>query len=335
MMLPDFYLKQVLKNWGLNLKKIRSDIPVYGSPERVNLRFIIEEDNQNLYLLENISFVQQKHKEKIAQLLFNLKQEKLPFINPYLLNKNNRFLSKVYYNYPQENVCCRAPRMKSSPLLWQLSPFLKNFPLSRPQYLKDFWRGKQAALFLVKLKKIKIPNFISSEKIFSLSSYIQMLVRVIQKNNLSLYGKISPFVAYLEKNFFPKYPLLSNQFCHGDFHPLNILWKEKNIKAIIDWEFAGYKKEGYDVANMLGCLGSEDLNGLLDGFALGFIQTLQNNGFLSQKAWNILPDYILALRFAWLSEWLRRNDPEMIEQEIKYMTAFYKNKDKLKKYWKL
>ncbi len=50
----------------------------------------------------------------------------------------------------------------------------------------------------------------------------------------------------------------SISFCHGDLHPLNVIWGEKSIRAVIDWEFSGIKPEIYDLANMLGCLGMED-----------------------------------------------------------------------------
>ena len=39
----------------------------------------------------------------------------------------------------------------------------------------------------------------------------------------------------------------------------------------------------------------------------------------SGTGWQFFPDYVLALRFAWLSEWLRKKDDEMIDLEHAYM----------------
>jgi len=39
-------------------------------------------------------------------------------------------------------------------------------------------------------------------------------------------------------------------FCHGDYHPMNIIWSADDIKCVIDWEFSEYKSEIYDAANI-------------------------------------------------------------------------------------
>ncbi len=49
--------------------------------------------------------------------------------------------------------------------------------------------------------------------------------------------------------------LLANQpntvtkcFCHGDFHYANILWENKHISAILDWELSGWGNKEFDIA---------------------------------------------------------------------------------------
>ena len=49
--------------------------------------------------------------------------------------------------------------------------------------------------------------------------------------------------------------LISNQpqtinkcFCHGDFHYANILWHEKHISAILDFELSGWGNKEFDIA---------------------------------------------------------------------------------------
>lgn len=37
-------------------------------------------------------------------------------------------------------------------------------------------------------------------------------------------------------------------FCHGDFHYANILWQDKHISAILDFELSGLENKEFDVA---------------------------------------------------------------------------------------
>lgn len=37
-------------------------------------------------------------------------------------------------------------------------------------------------------------------------------------------------------------------FCHGDFHYANILWKNKKIIAVLDWELCGIGNKEFDIA---------------------------------------------------------------------------------------
>jgi len=46
--------------------------------------------------------------------------------------------------------------------------------------------------------------------------------------------------------------------------------------------------------------------------------------------WQFFPEYLLALRFAWLSEWLRQKDKEMIEMEEAYMKLLVGNMEILR-----
>ncbi len=37
-------------------------------------------------------------------------------------------------------------------------------------------------------------------------------------------------------------------FCHGDFHYANLLWKDKHISAILDFELSGWGNKEFDIA---------------------------------------------------------------------------------------
>lgn len=37
-------------------------------------------------------------------------------------------------------------------------------------------------------------------------------------------------------------------FCHGDFHYANVLWKDKKLVAVLDWELSGVGNKEFDIA---------------------------------------------------------------------------------------
>ena len=123
-------------------------------------------------------------------------------------------------------------------------------------------------------------------------------------------------------------------FCHGDFHPLNVIWSEDGIKSVIDWEFLGYKPEVYDVANLIGCVGFEDPAGLTEGFVAELISRMMKANALSPVCWQYLAEWVVVIRFAWLSDWLRRRDREMIDLEVTYIHLLIDNRQALKDIWK-
>jgi homoserine kinase type II len=155
---------------------------------------------------------------------------------------------------------------------------------------------------------------------------------------INLYDKnikdeINDIARFLEKDFMPAYEKLPIAFCHGDYHPLNIIWSADNMKCVIDWEFSGCKREIYDAANLIGCIGVEDPRSLTGGLVKSFISEMAEAKLISKTSWKYLVEFIVALRFAWLSEWLRRKDVEMIGLELDYMRLLIDNKNRLQKAW--
>jgi homoserine kinase type II len=155
----------------------------------------------------------------------------------------------------------------------------------------------------------------------------------VKNNNPIVHAHYLPFVKFLEIRFIPEHDTIPISFCHGDFHPLNIIWNKNRIKAVIDWEFTGFKPEIFDAANLVGCAGIEDPEGLGMPMVMAFIRELKNADIISPKGWDLFPEYILALRFAWLSEWLRKNDTEMLDLEARYMEILMTHMDELRSIW--
>ncbi len=302
--------------WGLRVRKIRREIEIAGSPERCELRFVIECDDDRLYVLESIFDEDVDRKLKIIYFLEFLSRKGASRINPYMAAQGSEYI---------------VPRGER---FWQISPFIRGVPLDRPAYVLDRWRGKVLADFLVELReKSRGAPYFSGRRVFSITDFIHRLLGEIKENEPGLRAEIQPAVDFLENGFMDVHDQLPTAFCHGDYHPLNIIWAEKAIEAVIDWEFLGYKPDIYDAANMIGCIGVENPEGLSGDLVKDFIGELKKSGIISPLSWEHLHDFVVAMRFAWLSEWLRNRDKEMIELEKVYMKLLLDNRETLKRAW--
>jgi homoserine kinase type II len=112
-----------------------------------------------------------------------------------------------------------------------------------------------------------------------------------------------------------------------------VIWEADGIRAVIDWEFCGLKPELYDVANLIGCVGVEEPAALTGELVGALLRHLREAAFLSLLGWRLLLPYVLALRFAWLSEWLRKGDEEMIELELTYMRLLMQDRTEIERCW--
>jgi homoserine kinase type II len=309
---------QVLAQWAIPLETLRQDITISGSPERTDFRIVVEDTQGRRWLLEKIPHRLKRCKLDIIHLLEHLDRSGFEHALPYKPARNG-----AYHVVDEDG-------------LWQLLPFLDSVPLDRPRYVFDTWRGEHMAKSLLSFQRaatgFSVPG---SRDFFSITDYITDMDEKIARHTPGLVDPITPVIKHLERSFFDAHSTLPTALCHGDYHPLNIIWASGGIKALIDWEFFGLKPEGYDAANMLGCLGMEEPDGLSGGMALAFLEELKVAGFLSPESLRSLPDLILALRFAWLSEWLRKGDTEMIGLELTYMHLLLDNREKIIEIWKL
>ena len=145
--------------------------------------------------------------------------------------------------------------------------------------------------------------------------------------------RITPVLAFLEEDFMSACDRLPVAFCHGDYHPLNVIWGEQDILSVIDWEFSGIKPESYDLVNMVGCLGIEHPASLVRDLVRNLIAQLKAADLYAPVSWDSFVDFVVAMRFAWLSEWLRKDDREMIDLELDYMALLLNNRDMLSREW--
>lgn len=313
---PKDTLKTVLQLWQINLKKLHKNIAIQGSSERSVFRIVLEDEKNNFFVLEQIPPQSLENKKRIAAILDFFKKKNLARVQPYLVTENGEFVIEYKNNF------------------WQMAPFVQGVELDREKYFYDKWRGPALANFLMDLcRKSKGIPFSNPHHVFSLKNYIYKLIREINLYNKDIKDKIKEIVAFLEIDFMPVYKKLPVAFCHGDYHPLNVIWSANNIKCVIDWEFCGYKSELYDVANLIGCVGVEDPQSLVGDLVKCFINDMKKSNIVSELSWTYLLEFIVALRFAWLSEWLRRKDTEMISLELDYMRLLIDNKNILQKAW--
>ena len=309
-------LKEVARLWQVRLKKLRHDIPMQGSPERSVFRVVLEDEIGRYFLLEQIPANSLERKKAIAAALDILSRNNLSRIQPYLANKQGEFIINHQNDF------------------WQIAPFAEGIAFNRETYIYEQWRGKALANFLVELQG-KAKNLLAAkaDDVFSLKHYIYKLIREINLYNKNISAEINSVADFLEKDFMRAYEQLPVAFCHGDYHPLNVIWSDEDIKHVIDWEFSGYKSELYDAALLIGCVGVEDPRSLTADLVVSFIAEMKKSGIISKESWKYLTEFIIALRFAWLAEWLSRNDTEMISLEMDYLRLLIDNKTALEKSW--
>jgi len=309
-------LKEVARLWQVRLKKLRHDIPVQGIPERSVFCVVLEDEIGRYFLLEQIPANSLERKKAIAAALDILSRNNLSRIQPYMANKQGEFIINHQNDF------------------WQIAPFAEGIALNRETYIYEQWRGKALANFLVELQG-KAKNLLAAkaDDVFSLKHYIYKLIREINLYNKNISAEINSVADFLEKDFMRAYEQLPVAFCHGDYHPLNVIWSDEDIKHVIDWEFSGYKSELYDAALLIGCVGVEDPRSLTADLVVSFIAEMKKSGIISKESWKYLTEFIIALRFAWLAEWLRRNDTEMISLEMDYLRLLIDNKTALEKSW--
>ncbi len=312
----DKFIPWLNHHWGIEFAGLCPDVDIQGSPERSLSRTVFQTRSGELYLLEKFSADKFHVRQRVARTLEYLNQKGLKQALMSQKSVAGEFLP--FY----EDAC------------YQITPFLNSTSIARPDYLKSSQMGESFALFLGQLYKASthIQQKIQFNT-FSIKAYIYKLFHEMKMYETRTYKKFLPYLELLEKKFMKVHDALPQRFCHGDLHPLNIIWKGDQIKAVIDWEFTGIKPDIYDAANLIGCAGIEDPDGLGMPMVMTCINDMQKKNLYSKLGWQFLPEYILALRFAWLSEWLRKKDEQMLEMESDYMKILSENLDILKKGW--
>jgi len=68
---------------------------------------------------------------------------------------------------------------------------------------------------------------------------------------------------------------------------------------------------------------------------LNFLARLQESGLYQALSWQYFLELIVANRFGWMAEWLRKKDQEMIEMEGDYLAILLQQKNYFKDIWRV
>ena len=311
-------LADVLRHWEIEFKAEHPDVPLAGSPERSLSRTVVEDAGGRCFVLERVASRTVGRKREIAATLDWLASRGLAGVHGYLRNGQGDHLAKAAGGF------------------WQASPFIEGVELNRPGYLLEAWRGKALARFLIEMRGTSegIP-FGRPGRPFSIAEFTRDLMAKMARHAPGQAAAVRDVYGWLEESLFPVHDRLRVAFCHGDPHPVNVIWGEGGIRGVIDWEFSGTKPEIYDAALVVGCIGMEDPEGLAGPMALSFIGELRASGRFDASGFAVLPEFVTALRFAWLSDWMRKKDGEMVEMETDYIRLLFDGRERLRRAWDL
>jgi homoserine kinase type II len=307
-----------LAPWRIHPARIRPDLDIAGSPERTLARGVVEDEAGALFILERLDPSLLERKREIARAVAALAVD-LPEISPYLAAKTGEAVVKTEAGF------------------FQVSRYIPGVALPRPEYLDQAWRGPALADFLVRLRRSEAAGALAAAggSGFSLATFIRRFASRLTEHEPALLERVRPALDHLGRGFLRREETLPQAFAHGDFHPLNIVWSAATLAAVIDWEFCGRKAELYDAAILVGCLGMEHPRALGEDIVVSAIGSLQASGAFAAESWADFFDLVLALRFAWLSDWLKRKDAEMIDLEAVYIDLLLRNRDVLLRNWGL
>ncbi|SIO30625.1 phosphotransferase enzyme family protein [Halodesulfovibrio marinisediminis] len=308
-------MNTLFNKFSLSFGRMRSDIEIPGSPERCLARFVAEDKDGNLWLVEKLKEAQANWRNTVGTLLTDLWNENVPFIHAPAQSTDGQTVV-IHNDVP-----------------YQMTPFIIGTNLPRPAYCADKERGRAIGEFITSLqaagKNIVTPTCSTP----SLPEYVAKIVSTITKHRPDMASQLKTILPHLD-TFFAEQDSIPLALAHGDCHPLNIVWQDKDIAGVIDWEFTGEKIVLYDAANCIGCVGIEHPNWLINGLVPELIATLYTkNEAFAANIHQLVPT-ILALRFAWLSEWLRKNDTEMQELELDYMRLIIRGREEIERFWK-
>ncbi len=320
----------LLPLFGLTPGRLAPEHPLPGSPERAIERFAVEDAGGRPWVLERIPPGQAPRREELGVLLGRLARHATltPLVPAY---------RPIAAQADQPNEPRYVLRSSEAPLAgyWQASPFVAGAPLPRPEYLDHDWRGEAVARAILALQRAgdSLPHLPEPPQP-SLAAFRDDLFTAMERNTPTLLPRLAPVRVALAE-LAQVQEAVPSALAHGDLHPLNVIWgdgPERPVRGLIDWEFAGVRPRLYDAANCVGCAGFEHPSGLARGFVMGLVRGLRDGGLPGPEL-GLLPLFVITTRLGWLSEWLRKNDAELLDMELDYLDILLEERENLAALW--
>ena len=289
-------------NWGISCREILTGITVSGSPNRSVKRFVFA-GSSGIFAAEGFELRKKSRQCAQCEVLEVLAKGGMAGINPWCRTLDGS---------------CGAV---ADGCFWQLRRWCEADELPRRTLgdEKVYSRIWQEVLLQLKAFAPADKNCLyTPNEDFYFSGYLPRLARFASAKAGGAAGEISRLL----ERFAPlcqEVDALPQMFAHGDFHPGNILTRQGELSAVIDWEFTGWKHPGYDLALLLGCLGMDDDRWLSEGATVDMQNALYQSGYMPGKAWEMLTVTIAAVRLGWLGEWLDLGDMAMVKREVDFI----------------
>jgi homoserine kinase type II len=221
--------------WRLQLVEICPGLLPAGSPDRSLARTVARTEQGVRYVVERLSRANAPRKMEIASLIEALAGAGLDGVNPYLASGSGHHVLPLGPDY------------------WQISPYLEGAPRPRPGWVGDAWRGAALAAWLCRLQAVSRLVRLPAGAPYSLSGFVRDLLDRLALHRPELAGWLRPIVDRLQIEWLPSEDTLVQGFCHGDPHPVNVIWAPEGqaiaavgsvpaangVLAVIDWEFCG------------------------------------------------------------------------------------------------
>jgi homoserine kinase type II len=302
----------LLPAWNLQFAGVDAAAQLEGSPERTAARAVLCDLSGCRWIVEQIDEENIARKQQVAECLLAAKRAGLARIHPWERTSAGGLFQTLENRH------------------WMLRPYIDGIPLNRETDLNEFWRIDALAQFLLQLRGLTA-DWSGPE--FSITRYARDRRGAWKTRCPKLCHTLTPSFSKLEASFFEVHDELPVAFCHGDFHPLNVVWGKSEIRSVIDWEFCGIKSELYDVALLLGCIGFENPDNLLGDPAARLVRTLRAAGFGSDASWQWILELAATIRYGWMSEWVRRGDEDSAEMEAVYIDILVDQKEYILRHW--
>lgn len=350
------HLHHILPHFGLSLARVATEHAIPGSPERCVERSVAADTEGNLWMVERLTPTQRQRRETVAHVLTALQQRGLDWGPAYLPTTPHPTASGPFTRQDTEHTHVlqyMGSHWQVSPfIVGHLLPrpdFLQD--AWRGNAIAAMLLALQDAAKHVAVPPAPVPpladyikHMLGSLAIRQPAIYrrlhpaiaalgdVQTLVAA-QPQTLA-HGDVHPLNLIWRNG-----PTLHDTAVAGDSYPAGTAPARHDapspggehgtrnetpqptpgaLVAAIDWEFCGKQPLLYDVANCVGCCGFEHPSALTGPLVTALTQTLLAGG-LSPSLMALLPRMILASRFGWLAEWLRKHDGDMLDMELDYM----------------